>query len=727
MAEARLVLSADIRQAQQQIRQFEQNLRQLGAVNERGQARGGILNRRDVEDFRRVTRDFQRDYDRYIGHIQQNARQLRELARGLRGNLQDQNLSNVERRRIEEQLRLTEAQRQMYQQYYHQIQQLQSQQQNVSGQIGGQANGAGLAGNLLGLNAGQGGFSGLTIAAVLGGLMKVSQKLEEGYKYYQQQMEATTNLAIKTGEYGSDFNKLQHTLQSAGYDQWGFSKDENQRAAETYTSKAGVTSFEKFAATDLQTLQQFATVQGMDLTRTSSAFGDFAKYGLFTEGGAQRFANVIGGVISSRGMRGREDEVVEGIRGLNETLAQTGIGVSESEMINTLGFQQAILEKNPAFKTQINGFTQAIQAGLSSGSPGMNLMLGWGAEYSGPQGAWELRHMREDGLKNPKTIQTLAKNLPKYIGNEYAQKEWIAEAFGLPADQAELMWQVIQDTNAGKYKSTAEIEKALEDAGKSDIQKKSEQWLKGDTLYQKKYESWKKNVMSETGAADDSIFGWLKEAAAGIDPSVSAGLGIAGAGITGMVTSAGLYALVSGMLPRLAAGSGLLPSLTGSASSIFSGLGTAASGIGTGITGLTSGAIGSILLPLIAGLGLGFAIPNAGDIADYNSMQKVEELRKQGYSDAQIQEYWLQQVETRQKGTLPPDDLVTGTNSTQVDLNVTFSGDVGNMSPENQRKLVEETTKVLEKTWQGKGVKPVSGTFGVNLTDLARIWDRDQR
>lgn len=520
MSEVKIVLNTDIKQAQQQVKRFEADLKRLQDLQSKGKKAGGFLDRKDVEAYKKVVTDLQRGYTKYTESAAHTVRRIQEESRKIE-QLASQATNKQEKNIYERQLESLRRQKRMVEESITGANQTYSSANQTGGEVGRYKQ----TPDFLSI-----GKTALIIGVVTAGVSKLIGQFREGYQILADGEEKAGRLAVKTGELGSNFGKLRDQAENLGY-QNAFTARETLATLSAYTSVAGVSSLQK-SQKDVKAFQDFGRAYGIEPTAVAATIGGLSRRGVGNEGEARRVANLIAEAIKMQGMSGREEEFLRTTQNLADAVERTQVGLTAEGYANILNFQDFLVKANPALKGERGAsIIEGMSSSISGGDNMMDVLLGKGSRYIGPEGVWALKQAKEKGISDPENLKAVMTNIDKYFSGAPAsvKKLMVSQAFGdLPSEITEYLFKNKDMIKSGELKVTEAKLKEFEKKGEKEIEAKKSDYDASDVKKREQFEAQQERIAAAQGKFWDKISIPIKTIISGFDPSVGALLKIGG-------------------------------------------------------------------------------------------------------------------------------------------------------------------------------------------------------
>ena len=71
-------VSQGVKKAEDEIKRLGNSIKRMGEIGEKGKGNNDFISRKDLDEYRRLQREFKRTYDNYINSMISNARKLKQ-------------------------------------------------------------------------------------------------------------------------------------------------------------------------------------------------------------------------------------------------------------------------------------------------------------------------------------------------------------------------------------------------------------------------------------------------------------------------------------------------------------------------------------------------------------------------------------------------------------------------------------------------------------------------
>ena len=238
---------------------------------------------------------------------------------------------------------------------------------------------------------------------------------------------------------------------------YGYTYDEVMNAADANMSLAGFTNLNNYQ-NDLDAILGTSKAWGINSSSLANASGYMSSIGVTESGSQKKFVDMLSESIVQAEMTGREDEQLQVLETISETLARTLVKVDENSLSNAVALYTSVAEKNPTLKgSRGASIVESINNSIVNGDSTLDVLLGWGTDYTGVEGRVALQKLKEQGLTNPETLSKIFNNFEKYTGksidSSYGQM-FLSNKLGLSYSQVEALLGSKEEIMSGKFNSS---------------------------------------------------------------------------------------------------------------------------------------------------------------------------------------------------------------------------------------------------------------------------------
>ena len=287
--------------------------------------------------------------------------------------------------------------------------------------------GAGTGGNNTGGNK---------LGDVLGKLATAAVALKAAsaaFSYIRQEAaesRAGESLAYQT--YGStlmytDYYKAKKDSYEIGLP-YGYDYQTVMAAGDANMAKAGFTTVDNYT-NDMNAILRTSKGWGIDTNTLGSASGYMTSIGAVESGSQDKFTKMLSQSIVDAKMTGREDEQLQVLEEIAESLAQVNTTVSENAIDNQLNMYNALVAQNENLKgTRGSALVGDMAEIARSGDTSLDILAGFGTKYTGKEGYIELRRLAEE---NP---------------TQY-WKQWVSGARDMGMDDNDIYYKLLKSSD----------------------------------------------------------------------------------------------------------------------------------------------------------------------------------------------------------------------------------------------------------------------------------------
>lgn len=354
---------------------------------------------------------------------------------------------------------------------------------------GGSSSGSGsLPTGGTGKGTGSGNDTGGKLGSVLGKLATAAVALKAvtaAWNYVSSGAQSSASgesLAYKT--YGStlvysDYYDAKKDAKELGAP-YGYDYDTVMSAGNSNMSRAGFTTLDAYES-DMNSILGTSKAWGLDTGRLADVSGKMTQIGVTENGDQKKFTNMLAESIVDAQMTGREDEQLQVLETISENLSKTLVKVDDSSLNNVMGLYTSLANNNETLKgSRGASIVESVNDSIVNGSSTLDVLLGWGTDYTGVSGRVDLEKLKEQGLSNPETLSKIFNNFQnvtgKDIDSDYGQM-FLHDQLGLSYSQVEALLKSKDDIMSGNYSSdllgeegSDETTKRLDNYDGSDVQ-----------------------------------------------------------------------------------------------------------------------------------------------------------------------------------------------------------------------------------------------------------------
>lgn len=287
----------------------------------------------------------------------------------------------------------------------------------------------------------------------------------------------------RTGWYGSNLDvAVNNANESAA--KYGMSGSEYMGVSGAIVSRAGLGTGKNTHNTDVNDVLYSSKAFGIDSNRLGNFSGRMLASKTVNPGEVKAITDAFGTVIEKTGRRGREEEQLEALEGIHDTLQQHSIGVDKESYSSMMGMYQRLLTSNPALTGQ-QGMKAVNDLSNMANDDEALFYSGWGTEYTGVRGK---KILRAKWKKDPVGMALkMANNMRSAGANEEDISTTIAEMIDPSGENDELALKVGDMIAAGNINS--ETIKKEYFAGKGNAL--------GENYKQESMERWEESPLSD--------------------------------------------------------------------------------------------------------------------------------------------------------------------------------------------------------------------------------------
>lgn len=267
---------------------------------------------------------------------------------------------------------------------------------------------------------------------------------------------------------------------------------------------------------------------------TSSATG-FYQTGTYSRGQMQQFTNLLGTLVEESGMRGREDETLEVLNAIHSSLKDNLTNITESQYESTLGLYSLMSQYNSNYQgAKGSNILENLNSFITGDSTGVDVALGWGTQYQGWGGYWELAQRKEQGLGNPENLKNILETFNAYSSYEVGSEEYMGQlykylnsSFGADTAFTQFIADNMDTILSGDY--SEEFSKQLAEAAGTELIDNNVSSYEDTSLATKnQYDVEKENAQEQTSSSVENKLGWWQKFYNGLPTGVQSTLSVLG-------------------------------------------------------------------------------------------------------------------------------------------------------------------------------------------------------
>lgn len=213
--------------------------------------------------------------------------------------------------------------------------------------------------------------------------------------------------------------------------------------------------------------QQFSREYAIDPSMFANLTVTLDKAVEIDKGSTKDIANLLGGAIEKGNMRGREAEMLRASNALISQNTAGRVGVLPQDAQNIIAMQTMLAKYDKSLSGDAGaGMLQNIDSSIQNGGQNIDLLLGKGTKFKGPEGLWDLELQKEKGIADPENLKTIFENVDKGIGNQASAKRLLKDELHIKPSQVEALWGLKDQITSGEDMS-GEINSIMQEGKKS--------------------------------------------------------------------------------------------------------------------------------------------------------------------------------------------------------------------------------------------------------------------
>lgn len=377
-----------------------------------------------------------------------------------------------------------------------------------------------------GSGTGGSGTGGSKLGDVLGKLATAAVALKAAsaaFSYIRQgaaESRAGESLAYQT--YGStlmytDYYKAKKDSYEIGLP-YGYDYQTVMSAGDANMAKAGFTTVDNYT-NDMNAILRTSKGWGIDTNTLGSASGYMTSIGAVESGSQDKFTKMLSQSIVDAKMTGREDEQLQVLEEIAESLASVNTTVSENAIGNQLNMYNALVAQNENLKgTRGSTLVNDISGLAKSKDTSLDILAGFGTKYTGIEGKLQLWELAEN---DPTKYMQQAVQGAREMGMDDARIMYKFVNAGFSVSQARDALNGIESVDKFDYSDTTAGEKALDE--------RIDNYNGSDVSTNEKYEINKQYAKEATGdTLWNTIANPFKQLFSGLPTWAQGALGVAG-------------------------------------------------------------------------------------------------------------------------------------------------------------------------------------------------------
>ena len=374
------------------------------------------------------------------------------------------------------------------------------------------------------------------IAVGLSALKAVSGYVSQGAQSAATKESQSYMTYNRTRMFGSDFDS------GIGYSAnlgkaYGYNAADTMSFQQGYMGQAGFTSQENLTS-DTQNIMRLSKAYGLDLSATGSVAGSLVQTGALKSGEQQKFANMLASSIVDAEMTGRESEQLDVLNSINDTLGKSTTNVSQGNLTTAMGLYDMLASSNDALKGQRGAnMVETMNSSIANGGSKMDLLLGWGTEFTGTEGRWALEEAKEKGISDPENLRRIVTNFEKFTPYDIESPEGklaLKEMLNLKASEVDELLKNVDQLRSGNYADTLE-DAMTEGTGENDINSLLDNYNQSKVSTQEQYQVEKENAQDSAGNVLNKVTSPLKGLYNMLPEWAQSAIGVGGSAIGSVV------------------------------------------------------------------------------------------------------------------------------------------------------------------------------------------------
>lgn len=439
--------------------------------------------------------------------------------------------------------------------------------------------------------------TGTTIASIVNNITRYSkQSAYSSASSEQRAFEIFNTSRLYNGNYSRARN-----IQSDIGSKYGYNVYETLGVQSLLIGSTGATTQDNITK-DTSSILKTSRAMGINNESLASVYGKLYKNGTYDNGEMSKFANLFATSVKEAGMTGRENEQLEVLESINSLLDKNLTTITQEQYSNAVGLYSMFADSNSSLKGENGvGMITSLNDAITNGGNSMDIALG---KYSGKfSSLWEFRKFKENGISDSEVLKTVLQNVELWSGGDLssdAGRETLARFFEgsgahLETGQIDTIIANKDKLISGEYKlddvlNKGEGDKVINENYKSYTDSKLEDM--------NKYEAESLNAQERIGDAVNeatshlkAIYNdlpqWLQNVTSGTGGVLGGVANMAGGALAGFAGQSLISKIVGGGTASVV-GSGIASAAAGGATGAATGAGLGTAVGGAGITGLGS-------------------------------------------------------------------------------------------------------------------------------------------
>src|SRR5699024_685597 len=245
----------------------------------------------------------------------------------------------------------------------------------------------------------------------------------------------------------------------------GYNSTDMLKMATSYESSVGHKSDEDTMAGTKQLAIGGRSLGIQDQEAYQESMGQIMHTGGVNSDNMKEMQDAFLGGIKQSGMVGRQDEQLKALGSIAEQSGQ-GRTLTEDQMSNLTAMQSTFAEsgskglQGEQGANAINSIDQGLKNGMNSSYA--RIAMGWGTQYQGLEGGYDLQKRMDEGISNPENLTDMADMATQMGGSEKEQKYLFNRSMkeigaNLTMEQSD---EIFKDAQSGKLSKEELAKKA---------------------------------------------------------------------------------------------------------------------------------------------------------------------------------------------------------------------------------------------------------------------------
>lgn len=504
MQEIGITLKANTKEAIQSVKELEKQIEGLERVQQKGKSEGDFLTQDDLKQFRRLADEAERIYKSFFDRYNRIQRDFENKKKELE-KAQQQGAGETSVEQLKRELEQLQAQKTIMQSQVNNMEYLYGKGQQTQSSVGQMKQESAITAWMLS----NGGSMLRTLGLAIGATW-----LQNQFSQGMNQIKVDENFMSQLGQrvgYIGNYDQGRKDAEEVGLrDGNAFTAIESMEVAEGYVSRAGARSVQEMwdFVNEIQTTSR---AMGLDASYMSGQMGMLGQMGALDRKSMAGFKEAMIGAIKESGMAGRDREFVDAVTGLSSSISRQQMEYTNQELMNQIAFQTLLSQAGRGWQGEkganlIASMNETLQSGAS---PELDLLLGWGSEFQGMEGRYELEMLKARGITDPEVASRIFSRISTmYGGNKKEQALYLSRLFPqIGIEQADAIIrneELLQSLATGSY-SKEQLERIYE-TGSVEFLERDAGWDSSEAQRRTENDALWENSKKDIGGPLDEIW-----------------------------------------------------------------------------------------------------------------------------------------------------------------------------------------------------------------------------